>query len=136
MGKGLVIGAAFASLLAGMPALAADNSAAVQIAAARTNEYRVQNKCAYPVRALLHMVDAQRGWRTFGWYDLQPGTTSDYHATPNRYVYYRVQKADGGLAPSRRSDGKRQIRVGADVHEMYRVNIGKRFRKFTHIFCR
>lgn len=136
MGKGLVIGAAIASLFAGMPALAAGNGEGNQLAAARTNEYRVHNKCSYPVRALLHMVDAQRGWRTFGWYDLQPGATTDYHATPNRYVYYRVQKADGALAPSRRSDGNRHIRVGAKVHEMHRVNIGKKFRKYTHIFCR
>jgi hypothetical protein len=136
LGKALVIGAAIASLLAGMSALAADIRATDQLAAAGTNEYRVQNKCSYPVRALLHMVDAQRGWRTFGWYDLQPGAMTDYLATPNRYVYYRVQKADGALAPSRRSDGTRHIRVGAKVHELHRINIGKQFRKFTHIFCR
>jgi len=107
-----------------------------QASAANTNEYRIQNKCSYPVRALLHMVDAQRGWRTYGWYDLQPGETTKFLPTPNRYVYYRVQKADGALAPSGASDGSRQIRVGAEVHEMHRVNIGKAFRKFTHTFCR
>ena len=125
MGKGLIIGAAIAAMLASGHA-----------AAANTNEYRIQNKCSYPVRALLHVVDAARGWRTYGWYDLQPGETTKFHPTPNRYVYYRVQKTDGTLAPSGASDGSRQIRVGAEVHEMHRVNIGKAFRKFTHTFCR
>lgn len=125
MGKGLLIAAAVAALLT-----------SGQASAANTNEYRIQNKCSYPVRALVHMVDAQRGWRTYGWYDLQPGETTKFLPTPNRYVYYRVQKADGALAPSGASDGSRQIRVGAEVHEMHRVNIGKAFRKFTHTFCR
>lgn len=126
MGKGLLIAAALSALL----------TSGQGFAAANTNEYRIQNKCSYPVRALLHMVDAQRGWRTYGWYDLQPGEMSKFHPTPNRYVYYRVQKADGALAPSGASDGSRQIRVGAEVHEMHRVNLGKAFRKFTHTFCR
>jgi hypothetical protein len=132
--KVFVIGAAIASAMASGPLLAADKSTN-QLAAARTNKYRIQNKCSYPVRALLHMVDAARGWRTYGWYDVPPGEMTQYHPTPNRYVYYRVLKADGMMAPSRRSDGKRHIRVGAKVHEMHRVNIGKRFRKYTHIFC-
>jgi len=124
--KGCLIGAVLASLLAGGAAQAA----------AATNEYRIQNKCGYPVRALVHMVDAQRGWRTFGWYDLRPGETTKFLETPNRYVYYRVQKADGALAPSGAADGSRQIRVGAEVVEMHRVNLGQQFRKFTHTFCR
>jgi len=126
LGKGLLIAAALSALL----------TSGQGFAAANTNEYRIQNKCSYPVRALVHMVDAQRGWRTYGWYDLQPGETTKFLPTPNRYVYYRVQKADGALAPSGASDGSRQIRVGAEVHEMHRVNIGKAFRKFTHTFCR
>ena len=56
MGKGLMIGTAFAALLA----------SGYASAAARTNEYRIQNKCSYPVRALLHVVYAARGWRTYG----------------------------------------------------------------------
>ena len=125
MGKGLLIAVALAALLT-----------SGQASAANTNEYRIQNKCSYPVRALLHMVDAQRGWRTYGWYDLKPGEMTKFHPTPNRYVYYRVQKADGALAPSGASDGSRQIRVGAEVYEMHRVNIGKAFRKYTHTFCK
>jgi hypothetical protein len=126
IGAALLIGAAFGAPLAGSTAQAAE----------ATNEYRIQNKCHYPVRALVHMVDAQRGWRTFGWYDLKPGETTKYLPTPNRYVFYLVQKADGGLAPSGASDGSRQIRVGAEVHEMYRINLGDTFRKYTHTFCR
>jgi hypothetical protein len=130
LGKGrklsavLVIGAAIASCLASGAAFAAS-----------TNEYRIHNKCRYPVRALVHMVDAQRGWRTFGWYDLKPGERTKFFPTPNRYVYYLVRKADGALAPSGASDGSRQIRVGAEVLEMHRINLGKQFRKFTHTFC-
>lgn len=133
----LVTGAALASLVLGGSSFAEVSDKALQLAAAaRTNQYQVFNKCGYPVRVLLHLVDAKRGWRTYGWYDLKPGEKTDYHPTPNRYVYYRVQKVDGALAPSRRSDGKRHIRVGAKVHEMHRVNIGRRFQKYTHIFCR
>ena len=104
MFRDFVTGVALASLFVGFTVFATGADAAEQIAAAaRTNQYRVQNKCSYPVRALLHMVDAQRGWRTYGWYDLEPGAMTKFHPTPNRYVYYRVQKADGALAPSRRS---------------------------------
>lgn len=132
LGKGHRISAV---LLIGA-ALAASLANGVALAAANTNEYRIQNKCGYPVRALMHMVDPARGWRTYGWYDLRPGEMTKFHPTPNRYVYYRVQKADGALAPSGASDGSRQIRVGAEVQEMHRVNIGSQFRKFTHTFCR
>jgi len=132
--RGLAIFAALAPLLAGTSPSTVLAAGSGQTAA--TNEYRIQNKCSYPVRALVHMVDARRGWRTFGWYDLQPGETTKFLETPNRYVYYRVQKADGALAPSGAADGSRQIRVGADVVEMHRVNLGQQFRKFTHTFCR
>lgn len=132
MGKGYGVRAALLT----SAVLAAMLTGSQCFAAANTNEYRIQNKCGFPVRALVHMVDPQRGWRTYGWYDLKTGETTQFHPTPNRYVYYRVVKADGALAPSGSSDGSRQIRVGAEVHEMHRVNIGKTFRKFTHTFCK
>lgn len=111
--------------------------AAEQVAQARANSYQVANGCGYPVRVLVHLVDPERGWRTFGWYTLENGAKTKALKTRNRYVYHYAEAIEGKRPiGSARSDGTRRVRVGAEVYPMIRINLGRRFRSFTKTLCK
>ena len=115
---------------------AADQSVAAQLAAARSNVYRVANRCKHPIRVLVHLVDPVRGWRTHGWLKLQPGQKGPAYKTVNRYVYYYAESADGKTVYNTSRSGTRNIRVGAKIYKMGRINMGRRFRDYTQTICR
>lgn len=134
-GYGLAgIAAALIALQSGAATSAPDDTQLAQ--AGRANAYSVANKCAYPIRALVHLVDPVRGWRTHGWVNLKPGEKSEGFATRNRYVYFYAESLDGKTVLNASRDGQRDIRVGEKIYQMGRTNIGPRYRKFTKNFCR
>ena len=104
--------------------------------AGRANAYSVANKCTYPIRALVHLVDPVRGWRTHGWVSLNPGEKSKGFATRNRYVYFYAESLDGTKVLNDSRDGQRNIRVGEKIYSMGRTNIGPRYRRYIKTFCR
>ncbi len=126
-----------AALIAVQSGAASSTPGQVQLGqAGRANAFSVANKCTYPIRALVHLVDPVRGWRTHGWVSLKPGEKSKGFATRNRYVYFYAESLDGKTVLNDSRDGQRNIRVGEKIYPMGRANIGPRYRKFTKTFCR
>lgn len=110
--------------------------APAQIAqAGKASTFVLENGCKTPVRALVHLVDPARDWRTFGWYTIEPGGKTKPHETRNRYVYYYGETADGARKFDKGGDGTRRVRVGAEVYTMVRVDLGERFRAYTQKLC-
>ena len=125
-----------AALIAVQSGAASSAPGETQLAqAGRANAYSVANKCTYPIRALVHLVDPVRGWRTHGWVSLKPGEKSKGFATRNRYVYFYAESLDGKTVLNDSRDGQRNIRVGEKIYPMGRTNIGPRYRKYTKTFC-
>lgn len=137
MSRGLWLAGIVAASIAVQSGAAGSAPGEAQLAqAGRANAYSVANKCTYPIRALVHLVDPVRGWRTHGWVSLKPGESSKGFATRNRYVYFYAESLDGTKVLNDSRDGKRDIRVGEKIYPMGRTNIGPRYRKFTKTFCR
>ncbi|MHA1536128.1 MAG: hypothetical protein ACTSUD_01115 [Alphaproteobacteria bacterium] len=137
LARGLGLAAILAAAMVTQSAAASGASFEGQLAqAGRTNAYSVANKCTYPIRALVHLVDPVRGWRTHGWVSLQPGQSSKGFATRNRYVYFYAESLDGKTVLNASRDGQRRIRVGEKIYQMGRTNIGPRYRRFTKSFCK
>ena len=137
MSRGFGLASIAAALIAVQSGAASSAPDQAQLAqAGRANAYSVANKCSYPIRALVHLVDPVRGWRTHGWVSLKPGEKSKGFATRNRYVYFYAESLDGRKVLNASRDGQRDIRVGEKIYQMGRTNIGPRYRKFTKTFCR
>jgi len=136
MSRGFGLAVLSVALIAVQSGTASSAERKIQLAqAGGGNAYAVANKCAYPIRALVHLVDPVRGWRTHGWVSLKPGEKSKGFVTRNRYVYFYAVSADGKNVLNASRDGRRNIRVGEKIYPMGRTNIGPRFRKYTKTFC-
>ncbi len=132
MRRGFGLGCVLAVLIAAQSAAA---SGAQLAQAGAANAYSVANKCAYPIRALVYLVDPVSGWLTHGWIGLKPGEKSKGFVTRNRYVYFYAESLDGKTVLNASSEGQRKIRAGKKIYLMGRTNVGPQFRKFTKNFC-
>lgn len=95
-----------------------------------------RNRCNRKIQAALRYLDPRRGWRTAGWYVLQPGERGFLQYTNNRVIYTYAESI--GPVSSRLywegNDRAYRIRGSSRTYGFTEFRINQGVKEYTHNF--